>query len=1165
MTEKGGPTAQAGIRYQDRVAALHLGRMIDPRERPRRDRPVEVRVESLDDVDDFVVRYDDGSHRYVQVKLTLRHGGETWKSLWLALHRQLARGLSPDDRLELVLGEPSTLASNLKELARRTDGADTEEWRRRLNDKQRAIASSIADAIGEDHAEVFRIFESLDLSVWPSNELERDYVPVWMPDTNAHATQLFETLAGLAWAGSETRSRFDGAQLRDRLEAEQGISVADPPSWGLDRYRAAVAALAGIEVPGTDFQPAPDNDFIWPRCLRYDRDRTPDFDDDLPGWRDLSGNEEVDLSSFPGVDLNAVVVVAGPGFGKSTLLKAIARRTAIAGLVPAMIPVTKLSDSDLTIAEYLECVINAEFDVNIDWGTAAATGALVLLLDGLDEVSSHRRTLMLERLKVHHAAHPNTRWMMTVRDAAVLAPPSGATMIELAPLRDVDVSHYVGFYRPGEQGVAEGLLERIRIRTDLAHLARIPMFLALMLVMRLEGAELRRSDLLDAYIETLLRPAAFKHTESETVDVTSLRRIAERAAFDALETDSIGVTNELLAHSVNKIAPTAPADEILEAFVRRGVLRRSGLTRLTFPFPIVQEFLASEVLLEQPTGNLVQRLNLVFKRPWAQAIQFALERHRDPAPLVDEILGQYDDVFHTRLRLVGRCLANGMAVTSSQREKIGDRLASIWGRGSWRTNKLINGVIVDAFSKPLHHAVRARLGERRLIHEDSGTIVALNRDTELTMWVLRKLLTGDIKYLLNIGKLQEEVDRIGTEVLELYIARCRRSSGREEDENAISCLIGHMSTDSIDSDTAYAAAADESLPTQVRLAAWNKTGNGLDEAMEILVVESLREDGYHPKAAAALALSSPIVDVQTIVRLLETAAVSAKDAEEFLNCLIAHWHGAERHDLIREFIAAEGLGEPLRDLVQLYSISDGNTETLDGLIDRIEGLGAGLVCAILELLGNAPERNRVERAVAAIAGRTWSTGDRVSIAAAFAMGLTHRMKMLGFRAGTLEPIALHPGRNAPHELLKGWLAYDDYDEKERLHLVMDAVQLGIVDARSELRPVLDAALAIGVGEDLNDSHLAGLAIEILHANGEGLAPDELEQLVRNSSYNLATSAAALIAAGGTEADAIILMRLYEAVSDGMLQSTILGHLEPLASRLGLHITRKGRQLSAVHV
>ena len=1162
MTEAGGPTTQAGIRYQDRVAALYLGRMLDPRERPRRDRPVEVRVETIDDVDDFVVCFDDGSKRYFQVKLSLQRRGKAWKSLWLAFHHQLSKGLSPDDRLVLVIGEPSALASDLKELAARTDGADAKEWFVRLTAGQRLIATSIAEAIGKGTAEVLQMFNHLDLSVWPADELECDYVPLWMPVANTSALRLFEALVEITWSGSVTRSRFEGAAVRERLSADWGIAIGAPPSWGLESYRSAITALANIEVPGTGFRPAPDADFLWPRCLRYDPVRRSDFDDDLPGWRELSASEEVDLQDFPNVDLRAVVIVAGPGFGKSTLLNAIACKTALKGLVPAVVSMTKLSDSGLTVADYLEQQINAEFNVRIDWRAAAATGKLVLLFDGLDEVSSDRRTLLLERLHVYRATHSCVQWALTVRDAAALAVPYGATTIELTPLRKIDIPLYVDFYRPGEPGVTKLLSERISSRTDLAYLTQIPIFLALMLVMRLESADLRRSDLLDTYIETLFRPASFKRTESETINVTSLRRIAELAAFEALETDSIGITNQLFARCVKEIEPNAFADEVQEALVRRGVLRRSGLIRLTFPFPIVQEYLASTILLEQTEDALVQRLSMIFKRPWAQAIQFALERHCCPEPLVAQILAEEDDVFHTGLRLLGRCLANGMAAAPNQRKIIGDRLAAIWGKSSWRTNNLINAIIVDAFSKPLHPAIRARLGERPLIHHGAGTIVALHRDTELTMSVLRELLTGDIDLLLNIGELQEEVNRIGTNAFELYVERCRQSIEVEEVAFAISCLIGHMRFGSIDVDAAYSIAIEDGLPSQVRLAAWSKSNRELNETIENLIIEGVLTENHHLQMSAAQALSSPTVDVQAVAKMLGAPEVPLTKAEEMLHYLICDWRSAGRYDHVRELLATKGLKASLRDLALLYSIGDGNLDALDELVDRLGELSAEIVSTMVSLLGHAPERCRVERIVSAIASRTWSADDRVSIAAAFATGLTHRMEMFGLRSGGLEPIPFHPGRNVPHELLKKWLTFDDYNTIEHLKMMLDAIRLGITDAHRELRPTLDTALAARNDIIDNNDTILSSAIEILHADGNGLNLAELEQLVRSGPYNLAARAAILIAAGGSESEANSLMHLYSEVSDETLRSVILSSLEPLASRLGIRVIRNGNRLSA---
>ncbi|MFM0158412.1 NACHT domain-containing protein [Paraburkholderia sediminicola] len=564
------------------------------------------------------------------------------------------------------------------------------------------------------------------------------------------------------------------------------------------------------------------------------------------------------MRDFPSIDLGAVVVVAGPGFGKTTLVHAIARNAALAGLLPAIVPVTKLSESELSIAEYLSKRLNDEFDIRIDWRAATNAGSLVLLLDGLDEVSSDRRTLLLERLKVYRANHPGVRWLMTVRDAAALAPPEDATVVELAPLRDEDIPLYVDFYRPGEPGVAQGLVVRMGARPELAHLVRIPIFLALMLVMRQENESLRRSDLLDTYLETLFRPAAFKATQIDTIDSTVLRGIAERAAFEALETDTVGVSIKLLERRVKDIAPDLRADEAREALVRRGVLRRASLVTLTFPFPIVQEYLASAELLEHHSDQLAQRLAMIVRRPWAQAIQFALERHPDPGPLIDEILGREDDVFHTGLRLLGRCLANGMSASNARWQVMGERFASVWGEASWRANRLIDSIIVDAFSGPLHPAVRARLGERCLIHHGADTIVARLRDTSLSLEVLGKLLDGDIEFMLNLGDMQHEVNRLGTTAFNLYIARARRFPGRVEDEQAISSLIGHMTIGCVDADVAFAAASDETLSVEVQLAAWSQSLRNLDAATEELIVLAMAAEGYHPMASAASAVGAGI-------------------------------------------------------------------------------------------------------------------------------------------------------------------------------------------------------------------------------------------------------------------------------------------------------------------
>ena len=453
MAEAGGPTAQAGIRYQDQVAALYLGRMLDPRDRARHYQPVDVRVEAPKHVDDFVVRFADGSRCFFQVKLSLDVKGDVWKKLWLSFLDQLNGDFTPDDRIELVLGEPSRLASHLANITARLRDSDMPEWLGRLSAQQRKVVDSIQAIFAGDAKEVWRVLGRLDVSVWPSGDLERDLVPLWIPNSSTQQVSLFRTLSELAWEGGAVRARFDGPTLYERLREVGHITINDPPVWGSAKYREVVAALAVVEVPGTSFKQRPDATYLWPRCVPYQQEQAPDFDDDFSGWRHLGGGAEIDIENFPSADLSAVVVVAGPGFGKTTLVHVLARKAALAGLLPVILSIPKLAESELPIAGYLSERINSEFDVRVDWHAAANTGSLVLLLDGLDEISGARRAIVLERLKVYRAGHPRAPWLLTVRDASALVAPGDAKVVELASLQDSDLQRYADFYRPGEPSI----------------------------------------------------------------------------------------------------------------------------------------------------------------------------------------------------------------------------------------------------------------------------------------------------------------------------------------------------------------------------------------------------------------------------------------------------------------------------------------------------------------------------------------------------------------------------------------------------------------------------------------------------------------------------------------------------------------------------------------
>ena len=510
-------------------------------------------------------------------------------------------------------------------------------WRA-LNGSQKQLVHSIADILTDDEGAptlVWRMMLRTDVEVIADNTVERDQAPIWMPAGPVESYQMLSLLRDLVGGASRVRDSFDAAKLRARLKELHGISISEPEGWGAAAYREIMVRRAIVEVPGTGLVYPVSKSFLWPRATRYDRTRRADFDDETPGWTIGARPDEVDLSAFPDTGLEQLVVVAGPGFGKSVLALALAEKAAVAGRLPVIVPIPDLSRLDVELSEYFAMQVNKQFDIAVDWQAAAEGGLLVLLLDGLDEVATPRRAVILDRIKRFSLRYPGVPWMLTVRDAAALAAPTEAILVELEPLDDSEIERFIKLYRPDVPGLEDQMRRRMEARPDLQRLVRIPLFLAILLSTAKEGGELpkNRTDLLETYLDLLFRPEQFKAGEQDGIDASLLRPIAEAVAFDALEREEIGVNARLLEAAVRaQLVPGTPVQPVVERLVKCGVIRRGGPGRYSFPFPIVQEYLAACHVLEHRLNEVPARLASAIKRPWAQTLQFVLERHPRSEP-----------------------------------------------------------------------------------------------------------------------------------------------------------------------------------------------------------------------------------------------------------------------------------------------------------------------------------------------------------------------------------------------------------------------------------------------------------------------------------------------------------------------------------------------------
>lgn len=312
-------------------------------------------------------------------------------------------------------------------------------------------------------------------------------------------------------------------------------------------------------------------------------------------------------------------------------------------------------------------------------------------------------------------------------------------------------------------------VRRVEAYPDLARLIRIPLFLSILLATWLPDQRLPkgRGDLIEAYLKTLFRPEEHK-VASRAADPEQLRVIAEDLAFRLLEEGTIGAGERQVRAVIAQYATaTISAERLFDDLLRCGVLRRQGGIRISFAFPIVQEYLAACRLVSVNVDEVASRAEHAVERPWAQVIQFALEMLADASEIARGLLAKPDDAFATTVRLVGRCILNGMSCDPDIRLEAGRRLAAAWNLASHSSRGRIGQLLADGWTNPLLPEVRQKLFDRWLMHDGSGMILTALGDNDLTEAVLAKHIQR-LKHLSNLGPLQPAVSKLGDRAFNLY-------------------------------------------------------------------------------------------------------------------------------------------------------------------------------------------------------------------------------------------------------------------------------------------------------------------------------------------------------------------------------------------------------------
>lgn len=497
----GGPAAMGGLNFQAAATAIALvacatGRSLDWWG-AQSTIPIDVWSETGGAGDDIRLVLTDGRKAEVQAKRRLRVGTDMWEAIM-----KLARGVHHGDitlgLLAVSPGTGQTIADDLAEDILRIAAGRTDD----LTDTGQAFLQRLSEA-DLPSTKVCQGLAIQTLAALPSNaadiraavnRLER------LMTNPADASRAWSVLLADASLLIERRSARDALSI-GRLLSEQGLGItlgdmrmptvaaAALSAWTMEnnsKFRiigvghalsladAWIPVSCRVKLPETETETAG----LQEAMRRYH------------GWNDrnVRGAKFIDPLTL-GRFYRKAVVVAGPGMGKSTVLKRLAATYAFDNVPVARASLksvaTRMRDRGETFAEaFFQIALG---DSPVPNAERLLPGPWVLLCDGLDECGSMQSSVT-EGLLAYATAHPGARLVVVTRPVGY----QPAALVEwrhyeLTPFDDTSVTPNLAslldeILRPSSRSLADSygfVAEKIKGSKAGKLAARSPMLLSL--------------------------------------------------------------------------------------------------------------------------------------------------------------------------------------------------------------------------------------------------------------------------------------------------------------------------------------------------------------------------------------------------------------------------------------------------------------------------------------------------------------------------------------------------------------------------------------------------------------------------------------------------------------------------------------------------------------
>lgn len=613
---------------------------------------------------------------------------------------------------------------------------------------------------------------------------------------------------------------------------------------------------------------------------------------------------------------------------------------------------------------------------------------------------------------------------------------------------------------------------------------------------------------------------------------------------------------ELIKHSGNYI----------DRLLRFGLLLRSG-SRLRFTYPIIQEYLAACWMVREEPELVEGRFRYAVYRPWAQAIQFCLEVHPDAERIIRLQLQQPDDVFHTVLRLIGRCIVNGAVVSQTLKLEVGDMLADAWPCESWQISERIGRLIADGFTAPLPTKAEGFLVAGEMLSFGAGSeIITAKNDKTLTIKALKSYLTHDLEHQPWLHGWQKAVNQISDEALRMYVSRSREEHTSDRELASISNLIDQLPRNIPLIKALQKIAADTTLPVLIRVAGYNCCQYPIDKAAMHLIMPFLKpvdcEVDYWEELHAAHYFWKIEGADQEYLSLVGDSSVNDRIINNLTEKLV-NQH-AEEINYMEILQAAQKIAEGGRHFrIKLMCAVAGDKVATSELIDKLTEVPdqiAALWCWHI----NHFNEDECNKALEKLKNRQPLSEEPISLISTLLTGLTYKMGPSLSLSGVLDQAVRHPAYSQFSEWISDFLLIEPLSPNEKIKAFLVQKDLGYEIIQEKVVVLLEQIWADFLtiddeNEAFEQAWLLHNCIDLLEVKMYGQCKNILHDIVLMSSFNASSAAISALAIMGDEQELEWMTEKYSEI-DKNLSSSILYASESLAIRLGKRVVRDGNRL-----